>query len=677
MTTGYAGKILVINLTNMTSRVLATEQYEEFGGGLGMGTAVFWDLCPEKAISGFDPRNVTVLMSSPLDGTLTPSAARAEMCGIGVYSYPIDWFSRGTVGGFFSTMLKYAGWDGLAVEGKADKPVWINIINDKVTFEDAQSLWGLDAATAQQEIWRRTTGRDSFGDWLSLGDSQTTQGPSILCIGPGGESLTRMGTIQHGVGRSLSQSGFGSVWGSKNLKAISVIGTGGVKVARPNDILALRKAIEDIGEEEYIPRRPIEKTGRRTSCAGCFHKCGARVKSGLQNDSKCITMEYVTEIPPGGRSGSDVIQTCGLSMVEIAPIAFADGIYLQKLYEAGILGPGKEIDSSPLPMDKVGEAAFAEALCHAIVNREGIGADLAEGLMRAAKKWGRLEKDLASGLLRKAEWGHNWHWSLPFVEQAYGSLMSERDITQHLFAHGTWNFLWKLDMPVDKLIETLSRQMIPYADDPFMFDYSWQEADGSNMKQALATGIYSSHRAKMVAWHRYFSHFWEESILCCEMGLEAPFCDNISKPGGIVEVEPKFFNAITGKKLTFAQGMETGRKIWNLHRAIWVLQGRHRDMENFAEFMYTPAGSLINVLPDVPPIVNAPVPVYQNGKWEKTPLEKLYLDKAGVEQWKTHFYELEGWDVDSGSPTRNTLEEVGLKNAADTLESAGKLGKYG
>ena len=52
----------------------------------------------------------------------------------------------------------------------------------------------------------------------------------------------------------------------------------------------------------------------------------------------------------------------------------------------------------------------------------------------------------------------------------------------------------------------------------------------------------------------------------------------------------------------------------------------------------------------------------------------MFLDKSGVEQWKTHYYKCEGWDTSSGWPTRKTLEELGLKNVADTLESAGKLG---
>jgi aldehyde:ferredoxin oxidoreductase len=133
------------------------------------------------------------------------------------------------------------------------------------------------------------------------------------------------------------------------------------------------------------------------------------------------------------------------------------------------------------------------------------------------------------------------------------------------------------------------------------------------------------------------------------------------------EAEPKFLNAVTGKNLSFAEGMEIGRKIWNLDRAVWILQGRHRDMEKLAGFLFKPgaAGPF-------------PFPVYLDGKWRlDVPLIDMFLDRNGVETFKTHFYEFEGWDTSTGWPSRGTLEGLGLKKVADELESAGKLGASG
>jgi hypothetical protein len=67
-------------------------------------------------------------------------------------------------------------------------------------------------------------------------------------------------------------------------------------------------------------------------------------------------------------------------------------------------------------------------------------------------------------------------------------------------------------------------------------------------------------------------------------------------------------------------------------------------------------------------------PVYENGKWDWQPLMDMYMDEAGVELFKTNFYKLERWDANSGWPTRKTLEDLSLKNVADTLASKGRLG---
>ena len=109
---GYAGKILRVNLTEGKVSSIDTGDYEKWGGGHGIGSALFWDLVKDKTISGFDPENVVTIMTSPMTGTLvTGGSARTEVQGIGVQSSPMGWFTRTGFGGRFGPMLKYAGWD--------------------------------------------------------------------------------------------------------------------------------------------------------------------------------------------------------------------------------------------------------------------------------------------------------------------------------------------------------------------------------------------------------------------------------------------------------------------------------------------------------------------------------------------------------------------------------------
>jgi aldehyde:ferredoxin oxidoreductase len=192
-----------------------------------------------------------------------------------------------------------------------------------------------------------------------------------------------------------------------------------------------------------------------------------------------------------------------------------------------------------------------------------------------------------------------------------------------------------------------------------MFDYGWQG------EQAYKTGIYSEHKAKLIAWHRHYQTFYKESLLFCDMVFaELHNSARADGDGATPEAEPVFYNAVTGKNISFADGIEIGRRAWNLKRAILVLQGRTREMEKFSGYMYRPGAAY--------PM--GEFPVYDGSKWEWLPCTEMYLDKRGVEQWKTAFYTVEGWDTQTGFPSRKTLEDLGLKQAADMLEARNKLG---
>ena len=155
----------------------------------------------------------------------------------------------------------------------------------------------------------------------------------------------------------------------------------------------------------------------------------------------------------------------------------------------------------------------------------------------------------------------------------------------------------------------------------------------------------------MLAWARRFAGFYNEAMSICEMLLPVFMnsgSDDIAGPSP--ELEYRYYKAVTGKNHSFADTMETGRKIWNMERAIRVMAGRHRDQEKFAPFMHMPGATFP---------ISGPKPVYTNGKWSFESQNDLYLDRKGVEQFKTNFYKLEGWSEDKGWPTRKTLEGTG------------------
>jgi aldehyde:ferredoxin oxidoreductase len=146
----------------------------------------------------------------------------------------------------------------------------------------------------------------------------------------------------------------------------------------------------------------------------------------------------------------------------------------------------------------------------------------------------------------------------------------------------------------------------------------------------------------------------------CEMFL--PTLETLSP-----EIEMKYYAAVTGKKDSFADTIRIGQKIWTLERAIRAMHGRSRKTEDLAPFMYKPGASGMTFW--------GGVPIYEDGKWRSDMAPDMYLDRKGVDDFKTHFYALEGWDKENGWPTRKTLEDFNMKKVADTMAARGKLGK--
>jgi aldehyde:ferredoxin oxidoreductase len=686
MANGYAGKILRINLSTRQISAIETARYAQYGGGYGMGAAIFWDLCVVPGNwdlqDALDPRNIVTLMSGPLAGTGTLSAGRTSVSGLSAQSWPVNWFTHSNFGGSFAPNLKYAGWDGIVVEGASDKPVYINIVNDKVSIEDARSLWGLDTWETQEAIWRELGSTVRYGaEWQDVGNHCTTQRPAIVTIGPAGENRSRIATLIHGGGSGAGQGGFGGVFGSKNLKAIAVLGTGSIKVADPKGVFAAREWFQSNWpmSGQRGPGRDL-KPGV-SSCMGCNRGCHSRDAIVGKDSDGCAEAFWYSLAPPlyertaasDRLKAADFIQKLGINASEITitgamnfpsppghpiqPVVPAKpglGWYVKKLYDMGVIGPGKKVDMHPLPMEKYNKPEFAEIFALAIAKRIGIGEWLADGTVRFAEKLGRIG-DL-DGILRFPAWGYVDHWTMPTVEWAYGTLMDSRDVNNHDMQIGPTKL-----MSCEAYVKMLASVSPPYTDDPFMFDYSWQG------DQAFKTGIYSDHKAKFVAWHQHYAMYYKESILLCDWVF-----GNFHNPasaggrGASPQAEPVFIKAVTGNNLSFVDGIETGRKIWNLVRAIFVLQGRNRSVERFSGYMYKPGASCAHNQPSIP--------VYDGAAWDWKNCSDLYLSEEGVERWKTAFYEYEGWDTKTGYPRRETLEKLGLKHVADVLHGRGRLG---
>ncbi|MBU3092329.1 aldehyde ferredoxin oxidoreductase family protein [Clostridium sp. CF011] len=209
---GYNGKILRINLKDKTIKVevLDLEQAKKFIGGRGLGTKIFMDEVDPR-VDPLSPENKLIIITGPLTGTPVPTGGRYMVVTKSPQSGTI---ACSNSGGYWGAEFKATGYDMIIFEDKADAPVYLTIIDDKVEIKDASSLWG-KLVTETTDILRKEMPDKS----------------RVMTIGPAGEGLSNMAAIMNDYDRAAARSGVGAVMGSKNLKAIVVKGSSKPQVA--------------------------------------------------------------------------------------------------------------------------------------------------------------------------------------------------------------------------------------------------------------------------------------------------------------------------------------------------------------------------------------------------------------------------------------------------------------
>ena len=209
---GWIGNVLRVNLADGSFRreALREDLARDYLGARGLGTRYFVDEV-DPMVDPLAPENKLCFVAGPLTGTLATSAGRFNV----VAKSPLT----GTIGasnsgGYWGPELKFAGWDMVVLEGKSPKPVYLYLYNDKAELRDASALWGKDTHEATD---------------LLLGE--TDPEAKVACIGPAGENLVLLANIINDKHRAPGRGGMGAVMGSKNVKALVVRGTKGVRVA--------------------------------------------------------------------------------------------------------------------------------------------------------------------------------------------------------------------------------------------------------------------------------------------------------------------------------------------------------------------------------------------------------------------------------------------------------------
>lgn len=231
---GWAGTILRVDLTRkkIMKEPLSDDLAYNYIGGTGIGTKILYDEVPPE-IGPLDPEARVIICTGPLTGTLAPSSGRY---GVVLKAPDSGVYGDTNGGGTFSPELRWAGYDLVVIQGRAEKPVYLWIDDDFIELRDAGHLWGKDTWETQKII------RQELGD------------PEIktLKIGAAGENVTNGGCLIADLSRAAGHCAAGSAFGAKKLKAIAVRGTKGNAIAKPQEF---EKYVEELIER--IQRDPM------------------------------------------------------------------------------------------------------------------------------------------------------------------------------------------------------------------------------------------------------------------------------------------------------------------------------------------------------------------------------------------------------------------------------------
>jgi aldehyde:ferredoxin oxidoreductase len=601
---GYTGKMLRVDLSDEKIGIepLNIKLARKFIGGKGFfGKLLFDELKPKT--DPLSPENIFMIATGPLTGTLAPSNRAAVITKSPLSGTFLDSY----FGGVFGQELKFAGFDGIILEKKADKPVYLWIDDDHIELRNANHLQGMATSTTNTRIKNE------------LGDNTIKVG----CIGPAGEKLVRFACVDFDVHRQAGRGGAGAVMGSKNLKAIAVRGTQSIEVA---DLDALKEAVKKTHEalkenpytslgtagsilwsndQGFFPSRNFQDQVfigadklageaqrrriwiKRRACFACPIRCGyiSMLRRGQFSGIVVDAIEYENAGMLGG--------SCNINDVESVAYSnyLCDELGLDAISAGNVVGFVMECFEKRLLTEKdvglrvkFGDSDAQIELLKRIARREGFGDILAEGVMRAADQIGKSAESFAIHIkgLETPAWP-------PRGSTGEGLALATSD-RGGCHQRG-WPIGYELGEPT------------PY---------------GDKLDRLRLEG-----KPRIVKWEQDFLSMLY-SLVECEFTRSKLTMDHYCK----------LLSAITGWKIGTDEYMKIGERVWNLVRVFNVREGFTRTHDTLPKrFMTEPLPS--------------------------GPARGHFLRSQDLNQMLDEYYASRGWD-EQGIPMQEKLAELGL-----------------
>lgn len=623
MNCGYAGQYIEIDLTKNTIKKEQLEKstISKYIGGAGFtARALYEDMNPLADPLG--PENILCFAPGVLVGTNVPTANRTVVSA----KSPLTGFiGAANSGSYWGSELKYAGYDGIIIKGRASSPVYIYVDNEQIEIISAHNLRGK-------------------GTWETIElirQEHMDKKIQVACIGQAGENLCRFASIQNGLYDAWERTGMGAVMGSKNLKAVAVRGTGSIHVYDrkgflnavadcrdtlcksplyrlfvkygtllntvpylASDALAGRnfQVSKDPGWMEKQSREMVKDNSHRAiTCFACPIACGhwVGIEEGPYRGFKLkdFTVNPIVGFAagcdldlPAAAKMSELCKGYGLDRVSAAgTIAFA-----MELYQRGLL---KEQD---LGFElEWGNAEAIEKLMQMISYREGIGDILAEGTKRAG--------ELIPGA------GY-------FAMHVKGLEISLADPRGH----------WPAQNFAD-LTSILGCNQYPRPCLTEKYGLAGEDYRGADIPPDLKKEVYDLDTGeiniiKMTKLSEDLISLYGLMGMC----IMPPVLQAMGPP-----LFSRLYSTLTGQELSPGELMLAGERVWNLQRLFNL-----RESEDSIEARY-PDRFYIEALTGS---INKPA-----------------LNPQRIERSLGEYYSYRGWDPQRGKPLKNKLAELGIK----------------
>ncbi len=643
-TCGWTGLLLNVELPSGKASTSNSLDYtQDFIGGRLLASRIYWDEVSRET-RALDPENLLMFLPGPLAGTTATACSRWVISAKSPHSYP-EQYGFGNGGGFFGAAVKHAGYDGIIVRGRAKSPSYLFIENEKVELKEAKGLWGLSSGETMEKLKEHHGGS-----------------ARIVSIGPAGENMVRFAIANTDQGGTLS-NGMGYVMGSKNLKAIVVIGNRKVPVAHPDMLAEVNKRArflrKGLNESIYMTEPMIEGIEylKPSPCYACPTGCMRatfRHTSGREEVRKSCAAAYFyvpwDQMFHGTGTGVSFLATSlcdrfGLCTGEMANI----NTWLYNCFKKGILSE----DETGLPLSKIGSLEYIETLVNMITTKQGFGELLAEGTRRASIAKGKDAEDVA--LARVTPSG--------YVNDSYGARVFL--ITSLFYATEPHN-------PIIQLHEVnfiLLKWALWYTTSGGMSSVTTEKlrkiaklAWGSEKSVDFST-YDAKAQAAFIAQNRQHA---KESMVACDRYFPILDSDKQEDCLGDPMLVPRLYQAVTGRELSLDDYLVLGERSVNLQRAIMGREGRGgREQDTLNEFNFTePVEKSDGVFGMFNPDLELP------GPGDEIVVRKgMTVDRAEFERMKDEYYQLRNWDVKTGLQKKNTLKKLGLEFVCNEMES--------